>query len=292
LKFAYYPGCTIWSTAIEYGQSVGEISKKLGIDLQVIPDWNCCGASSGHVIDKELAIALPGRNLALAEGMSLDIVTACPSCFLRHKIAQYELKKDSQLKTRVEKDLGMKLELSLKMKHILQALFQDIGIEAIQKNVRRPLKGIKAVTYYGCYLVRPYEATEFDDPENPKIMDKIMQALGVDVIDWSYKVDCCGGPATIPNPEIVKQLSGKIIDGAKEAGAEAIITACHICQSNLDTCQPENEKTNSIPIFYFSELMALAFGSPHMKEYLAKHMISPYSLLKRLKLYSEQNENS
>jgi len=270
MRFAYYPGCTAKSTAIEYGQSVEDISRYLGVDLEEIPDWNCCGASSGHVTNHELAIALPSRNLALAEKMSLDIVTPCPACFLRHKVAQHELRKDPQLKARIETDIGMKVELSQETKHILQVLYQDVGIDSIQEKVQKSLRGLKVVTYYGCYLIRPPGVTEFDDPENPTIMDKIMEALDVEVIDWSYKVDCCGGAATIPAPEIAKKLSGKIVNAAAEVGAEAIVTACHLCQSNLDTYQLENENFHSIPVFYFSEL--------------AKHMIDPSRLLKRLKL--------
>jgi len=284
MRFAYYPGCTAKSTAIEYSQSVEDISRYLGVDLEEIPDWNCCGASSGHVTNHELAIALPSRNLALAEKMSLDIVTPCPACFLRHKVAQHELRKDPQLKARIETDIGMKVELSQETKHILQVLYQDVGIDSIQEKVQKSLRGLKVVTYYGCYLIRPPGVTEFDDPENPTIMDKIMEALDVEVIDWSYKVDCCGGGLSITAPEIAKKLSGKITTSAAEVGAEAIVTACHLCQSNLDTYQLENENFHSIPVFYFSELIALAFGSLHIKEYLAKHMTDPSRLLKRLKL--------
>ena len=284
MKFAYYPGCTATQTSIEYDESVRETAQYLGIDLEEIPDWTCCGASSGHVTNHELAIALPSRNLALAEKMSLDIVTPCPACFLRHKVAQHELRKDPQLKARIETDIGMKVELSQETKHILQVLYQDVGIDSIQEKVQKSLKGLRAVTYYGCYLVRPPEVMGFDDVENPIAMDEVMKALDVDVIDWSYKVDCCGGSATIPAPEIVKKLSGKIVNAAAEAGAEAIITACPICHANLDIYQPKNGHSQPMPIFYFSELIALAFGSLHIKEYLAKHMVDSSHLLKRLKL--------
>jgi len=284
MRFAYYPGCTAKSTAIEYGESVEEISRYLGIELEEIPDWNCCGATSGHAINHELAIALSSRNLALAEEMSMDIVTPCPSCFLRHKVAQHELKKDPQLKARIETDIEMPLTLSGEIKHILDVLYRDVGIDTIQKKLQKHLTGIKAVTYYGCYLVRPPKITEFDDPENPTIMDKIMEALGVEVIDWSGKVDCCGGGLGLTNPEIVKRLVGKIAMLASEVEAEVIITACHLCQSNLDTYQPTNGNSHPIPIFFFSELMALALGSPHVKGWLKKHMVNPSGLLERLKL--------
>jgi len=284
VRFAYYPGCTAKSTATEYGESVEDISRYLGIELEEIPDWNCCGATSGHVINHELALALPSRNLALAEKMSLDVVTPCPACFLRHKVAQYELKKDPQLKTRIETDIGAPLKLSQETRHILDVLYHDVGIDSILGKIQKPLTGLKAVTYYGCYLVRPPEVTEFDDPENPTIMDKIMEALGVEVIDWSRKVDCCGGGAGLTSYEIVKHLVSKIVMSASEVGAEAIITACHLCQSNLDIHQPTDRNSQPIPIFFFSELMALALGSSHVKEWLKKHIVNPSPLLERLKL--------
>jgi len=284
MKFAYYPGCTATSTSIEYDESVRETSQYLGINLEEIPDWTCCGASSGHVISHELALALPSRNLALANRMSLGMVTPCPACSVRHKTAEYELKKDPALKTRIEEDIGMNLELSQKPKHILEVLYYDVGTDAIKEKVQKPLEGLKVVTYYGCYLVRPPEITRFDDPENPTIMDKIMEALGVEVIDWSYKVDCCGGSLSIATPEIVEKLSGKIVNAASEAGADAIVTACGICQLNLDMRQPKDSGSQPMPVFYFSELSALAFGSTNVKEWLAKHFVDPSGLLERLEL--------
>lgn len=155
MKFAYYPGCTGKSTAIEYNSSVEATAQYLGVDLEEIPNWNCCGASSGHVTNEELAFALPSRNLALAERMSLDIVMTCPACLHRHKIAQREFRKNSKFKAQIEKDIGMPLKLSQRLKHILEVLYCDVGTNRIQKKIKKSLKGLKAVTYYGCYLVRP-----------------------------------------------------------------------------------------------------------------------------------------
>ncbi len=284
MRFAYYPGCTATSTSIEYDESVRETAKYLGIELEEIPEWTCCGASSGHVINQELALALPSRNLALANRMSLGIAAPCPACSLRLKTAEYELKRDPGLKTRIEEDIGMNLELSQKSKHILEVLYQDVGIDAIKQKVQKALEGLRVVTYYGCYLVRPPEITGFDDPENPTIMDKIMEALDAEVIDWSYKVDCCGGGLSIVAPEIVKKLVGRIVSAASEVGADAIVTACGICQANLDMRQPKNSGFRLMPVFYFSELSALAFGSPNVGEWLAKHFVDATGLLERLKL--------
>ncbi len=284
MRFAYYPGCTATSTSIEYDESVRETSQNLGIGLEGIPEWTCCGASSGHIINRELSIALPSRNLALANQMSLALVSPCPACSLRHQIAENELRKDPDLKARIAEDIGMNLELPQKPRHVLDVLHRDVGIAAIGEKVKKPLRGLKVVTYYGCYLVRPPEITGFDDPENPTAMDKIMEALGAQVIDWSFKIDCCGGGLAIVAPEIVKKLTGKIAQAASELGADTIVTACSICQANLDMRQPKSGGFHPLPVFYFSELSALAFGSSNVKRWLAKHLIDPSGLLERLGL--------
>jgi heterodisulfide reductase subunit B len=284
MKFAYYPGCTSGSTSVEYEESVRETADALGIEFQEIPGWTCCGASSGHVIDHELSIALPGRNLALAEKMALPVAAPCPACSLRLKTAEYELARDSELKKKIEDDIGMHLELSRKSKHILEVLYHDVGIEAIKGKVVKPLEGLKVVTYYGCYLVRPPEVTAFDNPENPTVMDEIITALGAEVLDWSFKVDCCGGSLSIAVPEIVEKLSGKIIRGAREAGADLIVSACGICQLNLDMRQPKGAEDTKMPVLYFSELMSLAFGSDKMREWAPKHFADPSPVLTTLGL--------
>jgi heterodisulfide reductase subunit B2 len=282
MRFAYYPGCTAASTSVEYDQSVRETSRCLGIDLEDIPDWTCCGASSGHIVNRELALALPSRNLALANRMSLAVVSPCPACSLRLKIAEHELRNNAGLKSRIAQDVGMDLGLPPKPKHILEVLYRDVGLEGIKAKVRKPLKGLKVVAYYGCFLVRPPEIANFDDPENPTIMDQVMESLGAEIIDWTYKVDCCGGGLAVVAPEIIKQLAGNIVRAASEAGAEAIVTACGICQANLDIRQPKGK--HALPVFYFSELSGLAFGSEKVKHWLTKHLVDASGLLEKLKL--------
>lgn len=284
MKFAYYPGCTGKSTAIECNESVEATARYLGVDLEEIPNWNCCGATSAHVTNYELALALPSRNLALAEKMSLDIVTPCPSCLHRHKIAQNEFKKDPSLKARIEKDIGMPFKLSQKIKHVVEVLYWDVGTDSLQKRIKKSLRGLKAVIYYGCYLVRPPEIMEFDNPENPTIMDKIMQVLDVELLDWPCKVDCCGAGLSLTNPEIIKKLVNKIITSALDERADAIITACHLCHTNLDMLQSNNKNSHQIPVFFFTELTALSLGSLNMKRWLGKHLVNPFGLLEKLNL--------
>lgn len=284
MKYAYFPGCTATTTSIEYEESVRETAGYLDIEFTEIPNWTCCGASSGHVINHELSLALPSRNLALAEKMKLDVVAPCPGCLLRFKTAAHELSRDSELKSKIEEDISTKLSLSQKSRHVLEILHQDIGIKTIKDKVERPLEGLKVAPYYGCVLVRPPEVTSFDNPENPTVMDEIMEALGAKVVDWSYKVDCCGGSLSIVVPEIVQKLSGKIIQGAREAGADIIVTACGICQLNLDMRQPKDSGTQPLPALYFSELIAHAFGSKGISKWADKHFVDPLPKLAELGL--------
>ena len=167
MRFAYYPGCTATSTSIEYDESVRETSRHLAIELEDIPEWTCCGASSGHIVSQELAVALPSRNLALAGRMSLPIVSPCPACSLRLKIAEHELRRNPELKAKIEKDIGMNLGLPPKPKHFLEVLYRDVGIDAIKAKVQKSLKGLKIVAYYGCLLVRP--------PKLPALMIRRIQ---------------------------------------------------------------------------------------------------------------------
>lgn len=284
MRLAYFPGCTAKSTAIEYSESVEATAQYLGIELEEISDWNCCGATSGHVTDYELSLALPARNLALAEKMTVDIVTICPSCLHRHKNAQIELEKNPYLKTKIETDIGRSLKLSQETRHILEVLYCDVGIQSIQKKMKKSLKGLKAAIYYGCYLVRPPGLMKFEDPENPTVMDKIMEGLGVELIDWNCKVDCCGAGLSLTSPEIIEKLVSKIVTSASEEGADAIITACPLCQANLDLLQPKNSNSDPIPVFFFSELTALSLGSVSTKRWLGKHMVNPSGLLEKLML--------
>ncbi|MBI4595245.1 MAG: CoB--CoM heterodisulfide reductase iron-sulfur subunit B family protein [Candidatus Tectomicrobia bacterium] len=281
MKYAYFPGCNAESTALEYNQSVKETLNFLGVELQDIPNWNCCGASSSHVIDQDLALALPGRNLALAEQISLDMITPCPACFVRQKTAWEELKKNRDLKTKIETLIGLPLKLNHQTKHVLEVVYHEIGTDLIRKKISRPLKGLKVVTYYGCYLVRPPDIADFDDPENPISMDEIMESLGAEVVDWSCKIDCCGASLSLTTAAVAEELVSKIIGNACELGAQAIVTACPLCQFNLDVHQSNSQP---LPVLFFSELTALALGSLRANKWFGKHMVNPSGLFEKLGL--------
>ena len=275
MRYAYYPGCSLEATAREYDLSMRAVCRDLGVELEDIPDWSCCGASSGHCTNYWLSHALAGRNLALAESKDLDMAVACPACFLRLKSTRHEVMADTDLKRKLSEILEMPYEARHDVKHLLEIISSEVGTEAISSRVEKPLSGLRLVCYYGCFLVRPPKVVQFDDPENPQSLDILMDALGAEAIDWSGKVDCCGGSLSLSRRDIVERLVGSITTQARQVGAEAIVTACPLCMANLDSRQAHQV----LPIFYFSELMGLAFGMGEAKAWFRKHLVSPVALL-------------
>jgi len=277
LKYAYYPGCSQETTAKEYDQSVLAVCQALGIELAELPDWNCCGASSGHSTDYWLSHALSGRNLAIAEREGLDMAVVCPACFLRLRDTRHEFKNEVRLQERLPELINMPYAAKYEVRHLLDIICNVVGIDNVKEKVKKPLTGLKVVPYYGCYLVRPPELTGFDDPENPQTMDRLLQALGAEVLDWRGKVDCCGGSLSLIKRDVVMKLVAGISESAREVEAEAIVTACGLCHANLEARQTGE---NPLPVFYFTELIGLAFGFD-AKPWFKKHLISPFDTLRK-----------
>ena len=278
MKVSYYPGCSLHGTALEYEESTRAVCKMLGIELQELSDWNCCGASSAHSTNEALAIALPARNLAMAEEVGLDLVVPCSACFQRFKVAEKHIKEGA------EPTIDTPYQGKVPIKHLLDFLCEEEVLKLIKQKVKTPLKGLKTVCYYGCLTVRPPRVTDALNCEDPQAMDELMALLGAKNRPWSYKTDCCGGGLMLSRTDIVVRLSGKLLQMAEEAGADCIVTACPLCQANLDTRQTEVSKTlgksTHIPIFYFTELLGLALGSGEAGQWLKRHIIDPRTLLK------------
>ena len=277
MKYTYYPGCTSGTTAIELGLSGEAVCEALDVELLELEDWNCCGASSAHSLNHELSLALPGRNVALAQEAGLDMVIPCPACYQNSLSADSAFREDEDWRREMEALLNFQYIGQARPRHILEVLSRDLEPEAVRAKVTRPLDGLKVASYYGCVLVRPPEKTGWDDPEHPTTMDKLMEAIGADPVDWSYKVDCCGASMTLSISDVVVSLVSRIVEGAVEAGADCIASACGICQINLDTRQAGEEK---LPVLYFTELMALAFGQPGVGKWFGKHTVDPRPLLR------------
>jgi heterodisulfide reductase subunit B len=259
--------------------SVHAVCRELDVGLKEIPDWNCCGASSGHSTNLKLSLALPGRNLAIAEKEGMDLAVSCPACFLRFKKVLYDLNHDEKLREEIVRIMDMPYEGKQKTRHILDIIYHDVGPGTIREKVTKPLKGLKAVSYYGCLLVRPPKVTEFGGHENPLLMDEIMEAIGAEALDWSGKIDCCGGSHALTRTDIVYKLVDDLMVAARRAGANCIVTCCPLCQVNLDIRQKGGEDS-PLPIFYFTELLGLSFGLSGVKDWFKKHIISPFQFLK------------
>jgi heterodisulfide reductase subunit B len=273
VRIGYYPGCSLESTAREYDLSFRAVASKVGVELVEIPDWNCCGASSAHAVDPLLAVALPARNLMIAEAMELDVTAPCAACFLRLMEAKKRMDEDVSLRKEIEEILGRQYRGTAKVYHPLTIFSREEIKEKIQRSIVNTLKDLTVVCYYGCYLVRPPEIIHLDDPENPTLMDELIRLTGAQVLDWSWKVDCCGGGHTLLLPELVEPLVNEIVDGARKTGAHGIVTACPLCQSNLETRQ---KGPDVLPIFYFSELLGLAMGLKKEAEgWWKRHLIQP-----------------
>ena len=279
MRVSFYPGCSLEGTAREYGESIRAVCRALDIEIEEIPGWNCCGASSAHATNEILSLALPARNLSLAERSGQgSLVTPCAACFNRLKAAEKALTGPSRM------DVGIPLQGNVTVLHIMDFLTQTGLSEKVEAQVRKPLKGLKAVSYYGCLIVRPPRITGAAHWEDPDAMDRLISQLGGESLFWSYKTECCGGSLVLTNTEIVRRLTGRLLDMAVESGADCIITSCPQCQSNQDTRQEEIGSVKGVrydlPIFYFTELMGLAFDLRGVRTWLQRHLVDPLPLLR------------
>ncbi len=282
--YSYFPGCSQGSSAREYGESAVAAARELGIELQELEDWNCCGASSAHMTNHLLSVALPARDLSIAQRAERDLVVVCAACYNRLKLAQKEISEDPELAGKVESIIGADPRYRGEIRHLLDVIMENSELEELQSRVKKPLSGLKPVSYYGCLMARPRGLMEGDNYENPEKMDKILTALATEVRPWSYKTDCCGGSLSLTRTDIVVRLVNRLYEAAEEAGANCIVTACPMCLANLEMRQAEGtfkfRVAHELPAFFFTELLALALGNPDAEEWLSKHLIDPRPLLK------------
>ena len=263
MNIGFYPGCSLKGTSSEYAQSTIALAKVFDIHLTEIEDWNCCGATAAHNLNRELAAALPARILALAEKQGFDdIVVPCAACYNRLSVAQHEWNEDEALKKRVSEIVDMPLKGTCKILNAMQFIEKYIAGKLEEKVVSpfdRPV-----VCYYGCLLVRPHSILQFDRVEDPQSMDELMRKAGAKPLDWGFKTECCGAGFSVSRTDIVAKLSGKIVRDAEDRGAEAIIVACPMCQSNLDMRRKHIDsylsRKTKIPVLYITQALGLAVG--------------------------------
>lgn len=281
MRYAYYPGCSLEATAKEYNQSSQAVSAHLGLDLVELEDWNCCGATSAHSTNQLLALALPARNLALAGEAGLNLVAPCSACYSRLKLTAHQLREDRKLGRQLEQVTGIAIHRQVEVYSLLEAMVSKVGLEAVASKVVSPLTGLKAACYYGCLLVRPPAITKFDDPDNPVLMDQLVQVLGGRAVRWFYKTDCCGASLAMSRAELVTTMVSSLLEHARDAGANCVVTACPLCSANLEMRRRED---CTLPVFYFTELMGLSFNLPGCRNWLKKHLVSPLPLLASMDL--------
>lgn len=277
MEFSYYPGCSLHSTAVEYDSSVRATLAELGVVLHELEDWNCCGASSAHATNRLLSLSLPARNIAIAQRSGLDVVFPCAACYNRHKTADHEMREYSERRAEIESVVGFEYEGVVDIRPVLDVVGNLVGIDKLKASVSRPLTGLRVVSYYGCLLVRPPEVTRFDHPEHPTLMDRILEAIGAEVRRWAYSTDCCGGGLALTKPDLAARMVRRLVERAREAGADAIVTSCPLCQLNLEMRQ--DRRVAETPIFYFTELIGTAMGLPQIDSWWGKHLVDPTPLL-------------
>lgn len=265
MKIAYYPGCSLHSTGIEYDLSTRKVCDALGVELAEIKDWICCGSTPAHECNELMSLALPAKNLVLAGRTDevKQVCAPCASCYSRLKFAQARLK-DEKIRKEIEMIIDGILPENIEVLNGLDVLTEKVGLEAVAARVSRPLTGIKAVCYYGCLLTRPPEITGKQDFENPCDMERVLEAIGAGTLDWNMKTFCCGAGFALTEVDVVLELTRKILTDAESVGADIIAVACPLCHANLDGRQEQiNRKFGTafnMPIFYFTELVGLAFG--------------------------------
>jgi heterodisulfide reductase subunit B len=278
-KFTYYPGCSSEASAVHLDMSLRAVLPKLGVEVEDIDDWNCCGASVGHIEGGKLAnAALSGRNLAQARSQGEnDVMTPCAACYLNTHETNEKIRDDAGFKDKINQALeagGKSYDGSLHVRHACEVLVNDVGYDKIKEQVTKPLEGLKVAGYVGCQTVRPFANTErggeYDEYDDPVFLDKFTEAVGAEALDFDNRTSCCGGSVSVMSPDKTLHLMKRILEEAKEKQADVISTPCPLCQQNVEMYQ---EKINAkfgtdfnIPVVFYSQLMAVAFGMDPEKD--------------------------
>ncbi|MFO7915069.1 MAG: CoB--CoM heterodisulfide reductase iron-sulfur subunit B family protein [Candidatus Krumholzibacteriales bacterium] len=265
MKYTYYPGCSVTATANLYQESIDAIAPSLGLELEELEDWNCCGATAYMSVRELMSFAISARNLALAERFHRDMVTPCSACYLVLNKTNHYFEDYPDMRKKIGQALeagGLSYSGNIRVRHILDVIVNDVGMEKISSLVTRNLEELRVAPYYGCQIVRPEMG--FDDPDEPESMDILIETLGAETVDYSMKTKCCGASLMGTEEKMALGLCRDLLMDAEKKGAHCIITLCPLCQMNLDIYQPKVNtlfKTDfKIPVIYFTQLIGLAMG--------------------------------
>ncbi len=277
MSYSYYPGCSLRAVGLSYTESLEYIAGKIGMELIEIDDWNCCGTSAASITSDNLMYALPARSLALSEQQNpgLDVVAPCTGCFISLKGAVRWSRSSEANRAHVCDLIEMDYKASADVKSLLEVMLDSDVSKALAGSFVNTLNGMKVACYYGCAQVRPEAVAQFDDPENPTSMELLLNATGAECVDWSFKTECCGASHHVIDPKTARGATERILRNAVANGAEAIATCCPLCWMNLDMRQPQiNAEYGTdyhIPVFYFTELVALACGASPSECGIGRH---------------------
>ncbi len=278
-QYAYFPGCSLEKIALSYNQSTQETTKKLGVELKELDDWNCCGATAYFHVDEILAYTLCARNLAMAEKENLDLVAPCSACYKNTFFTNKYLKEDPDMADHINVALqedDLHFSGSISVRHLIEVFTEDVGLEEISERVSQPLQDLRVAPYYGCQIVRPRKDGE--EIEQPDFFENLLSAVGAEPVNFALKTRCCGGSLLISSREAALSMIHKLLKNAEESGAAVIATACPLCQINLECYQNQvNQEygTNfSVPVVYFTQLLGLAFGIPNKRLGIGSELIA------------------
>jgi len=277
MEIGYYPGCALHGSSNDYEASVRACLAALDVRLKELDDWICCGATAAHSLNHDLSIALPARNLALAERGGFDkLLAPCPMCSMELLKAGSLLRQDAALRKRMGEIVEIELEARTGVLNLIQVL-QQVGIERLRAAVKRPMGEIQAACYYGCLLTRPPAVVRFDDAERPSSMEAILTAVGAKSVRWNCQTECCGAGLTMADEDIVLELGHRILSNAAAHGANCLVVACPMCHVNLDMKQADIERRyavrHALPVYYLSDVVGLALGIPEKTLGIDRHFV-------------------
>lgn len=279
----FYPGCTLSSSARPYRRSLDWVRQRLGIEMEELPHWTCCGATSAHALHRDLAYALPARNLAIAQELGDELVVACSACYSRLKITQRALE-TPQTRERISRlingarGVGQPVEI----KNILEVL--SAQAPRIHKEKNNALEGLKVACYYGCLATRIPRVAGFDDRENPTMMERLVAAAGATALEWPAKTSCCGASFSVINEAIALTMCSQILQMARRCHADLIVTSCPFCQYNLDWAQWQLKQSHTVPVLFITQLVGLALGASEKDMMLNSHLIGTQKIVCRAQI--------
>jgi heterodisulfide reductase subunit B len=287
MKYVYYPGCSLEGTAVEYNASTRAAMSALGAELLELEDWTCCGASAAEATSYLLSMVLAGRNLALAEKMEAgaDFLIPCSACYLNLRRVEDHVKRDTTLKTQINEAIGeegLVYRGGVRVRHLLDVVARDFTAEEIRSRVKRPLSGLRVAPYYGCQSLRPYG--DFDDPQEPRSMAPVIEALGASVHPWSMGARCCGAALMTTKKDVALELVAGLLKAAR--GSDCMVTVCPMCQMNLEAYQDAISRSQGedlrIPVLYLPQLMGAAFGLSRQDLRLNLNLAMPDTFMESL----------